>query len=51
MMKLYRGDSMTEGTRARLRTITEWLHVSGMAGLVGATVIRLSLFPYFDDQA
>ena len=52
MTNLLRGEGMTEGTRVRLRTITQWLHLSVMAGLVGATIlIRLGLFPYLDDHA
>ncbi len=52
MNDLDRGEGMTEGTRVRLRTVTQWLHLSVMAGLVGATIlIRLGLFPYLDDQA
>lgn len=52
MNDLDRGEGMTEVTRVRLRTVTQWLHLSVMAGLVGATILlRLGLFPYLDDQA
>ena len=52
MKNLLRGPAMSEGTRMRLGTITKWLHLSAMGGLVGATIlIRVGLFPYLDDQA
>ena len=52
MTNLVGGEGMTEVTRVRLRTVTQWLHLSVMAGLVGATILlRLGLFPYLDDQA
>lgn len=51
-MSLLRGEGMSAGRRVLLRTITQWLHLSAMAGLVGATIlIRVGLFPYLDTQA
>lgn len=46
-----RGEGMPEATRVRLRTLTQWLHLSAMAGLVGsALLLRLGLLPYLDDR-
>lgn len=52
MTSLPRPEGMTGRARMRLRVVTQWLHLSAMAGLVGGTILlQVGLFPYLADQA
>ena len=48
--EILRGEGMSESTRVRLRALTQWLHLSVMAGLVGSAVLlRIAFLPYVGD--
>lgn len=47
-----RGEGMSERTRVRLRALTQWLHLSAMAGLVGSAVLlQIVVLPYVADPS
>lgn len=48
--EVLRGEGLSERAGVRLRTLTQWLHLSAMAGLVGSAILfRVGILPYVED--